>query len=392
MSLTIKLLHDRNNAIKTPLDKGAISIRCILNRKIKYFNTGIKVIAKHWDSKSNKVNANNQEWIKLNLIIENQVRKLETYYHNCLEKKIEPTIIGLEKAFGLKNTKKFNDFVDFVNYEMENRTDLKASTLKTQKVRIQYFFDFVKNNIDFNEINHSLILDYERYLCTSTKNGVNSRWTCHKVLKSYLNLAIKRGYYDSNNNPYIHFKAKKEESNRESLTFDELKLFEEYSPTNHSEEITIDKFLFSCYTGLRFSDQNHLVSDNFTLTENECYLTFKMVKVSSTIRNMPLHQLFNGKSVLIAKKYIALNNDPLFPIRTEQNTNRKLKDIAKELGINKNITTHTGRHTFGTLLAEKTNDVVLIKNLMGHKKIETSMIYIKMSNKGIENKLKNIEW
>jgi len=50
------------------------------------------------------------------------------------------------------------------------------------------------------------------------------------------------------------------------------------------------------------------------------------------------------------------------------------------------------RHTFGTHIASLSNDTLLIKSVMGHADIKTSMQYIHLSNKMIDDKLKNIDW
>ena len=197
-------------------------------------------------------------------------------------------------------------------------------------------------------------------------------------------------------NPYLSFKIKKEETHREHLQEYEVKIIEELDLSEYKPLIPIvDKFLFSCYTGLRFSDYQNLNKTNFDfVNENEVYLTFKMLKVNASIYKIPLHKLFNGKAINIVLKYInqGVSNSLLFPTHTEAYTNRSLKKLASLSGIKKKITSHVGRHTFGTLLATKTNDPMLIKSLMGHKKIDTSMIYINISNRGIEDKLSKIDW
>lgn len=48
----------------------------------------------------------------------------------------------------------------------------------------------------------------------------------------------------------------------------------------------------------------------------------------------------------------------------------------------KDFTFHDLRHTFGTRLAEQNVDVVRIKELMGHKSIETTMRYMHATDCG----------
>jgi integrase len=48
---------------------------------------------------------------------------------------------------------------------------------------------------------------------------------------------------------------------------------------------------------------------------------------------------------------------------------------------------HTLRHTFATLLWEKTGDVLSVKHALGHSKIETTLVYTHITNKVVEEKI-----
>lgn len=45
---------------------------------------------------------------------------------------------------------------------------------------------------------------------------------------------------------------------------------------------------------------------------------------------------------------------------------------------NKNVSSHTLRHTFATHLLDDGLDIVSIKNLLGHERIETTLIYLQV--------------
>jgi len=48
--------------------------------------------------------------------------------------------------------------------------------------------------------------------------------------------------------------------------------------------------------------------------------------------------------------------------------------------------------SFGTHLARVFGDPYLIKNMMGHSKLETSLTYIHLSNDIIKTKVKRAKW
>jgi len=59
--------------------------------------------------------------------------------------------------------------------------------------------------------------------------------------------------------------------------------------------------------------------------------------------------------------------------------NGALKVIQHETGIRKDIKSHVGRHTFGTLYAHKTGSIFDVMKIMGISKFETAQIYINLS-------------
>ena len=53
--------------------------------------------------------------------------------------------------------------------------------------------------------------------------------------------------------------------------------------------------------------------------------------------------------------------------------NRKLKSIAKKVGIDENISTHCLRHTYGTRCIESGMRAVALQRLMGHTDINVTL-------------------
>ena len=65
--------------------------------------------------------------------------------------------------------------------------------------------------------------------------------------------------------------------------------------------------------------------------------------------------------------------------------NDHLRAIAKELGIRKTITTHDLRATYATLNVDKGMAPEELQRRMGHKKIEQTLSYVKLSEKPPED-------
>jgi site-specific recombinase XerD len=79
-----------------------------------------------------------------------------------------------------------------------------------------------------------------------------------------------------------------------------------------------------------------------------------------------------------AKKIIADRDGDktkMFSTFTDVTMNRMLKDIAVALDINKWLTTHVARHTFAYMYLYAGGKLEELKELLGHSKIETTLVY-----------------
>jgi len=76
----------------------------------------------------------------------------------------------------------------------------------------------------------------------------------------------------------------------------------------------------------------------------------------------PKIYLFNGK----------IKGEPLGKGAVQQS----FRLAVKKAGINKEVSTHSLRHTYATHLLEQGVDIVTIKELLGHAHIQTAMLYL----------------
>jgi integrase len=105
--------------------------------------------------------------------------------------------------------------------------------------------------------------------------------------------------------------------------------------------------LFSCYTGLSYVDLYNLKKEN--IKSGNDGLEWVYIKRSKT--NIPSTLPILPYAFSILKKYKKEKNiNRIFPMISNQKTNKALKEIGSICGFNKKLTFHSARHTFATTI------------------------------------------
>ena len=66
----------------------------------------------------------------------------------------------------------------------------------------------------------------------------------------------------------------------------------------------------------------------------------------------------------------------------ETTVQRRVREAATRAKLPKKVTPHTFRHSFATALLENGYDVMTVKTLLGHRSLQTTMIYLHVLNRG----------
>lgn len=221
--------------------------------------------------------------------------------------------------------------------------------------------------------------------------AASSRAGHHKRARRMIRQAIAEGLLDAGRDPYLTARFPQGRSERTALTREEVARLEALRlPAGRGGLfVARDLFLFSCYCGLRFSDTLRVRP---SLLDAAGVLRVRMGKVDREVV-LPLRQLFNGRPLAILARYLVAGSDaPCFPQLSNVSVNRDLKELARLARIEKKLTFHVARHTFGTRLAERVHDPYVILALMGHTSVKTSMIYIHQSGASVAERLNGVEW
>lgn len=233
---------------------------------------------------------------------------------------------------------KSGSLIEFMSKEIAIAT-VKESTRNLHRDTLALLTNF-SANIKLQEITSEYLQRLEIYMREECQLSINTIARHMKTLKRYINVARKKGIVMTY--PFLNYTIKTEQSHRDALTEKELEKLEHYQEQLKEPNETLNAFLFSCYTGLRYSDICTFTKQNIRIINRKKWIVLRMIKTNKEVR-IPLSTIFEGKALKLTKS-IARSRGLLFHMENNQQTNRILKRIAKQVGI-KRITFHSASHS-----------------------------------------------
>lgn len=268
----------------------------------------------------------------------------------------------------LDNKPALDSLTEFVEKEIEKeRADKEESTVKQYRSMLMHLRGY-REEATFADISYDFVQGFDRYM-RGRKVGDNARAKYHTVLRKFILLAQKKRRRVVN--PYEQFKIRAVAVERVWLTIDEVDaLVSLYRSDTLGRPLqqALRQFLFQCVASVRVSDI-HLLT-HADLEGDMLILMPKKTKRTRKVVRIPLSKF--------ARQLIADGGgkgDFLFDCPADQTVNYRLKEIATIVHIKKHLTTHVGRHTFGFLYLLMGGKVEELREIMGHSKLETTMVY-----------------
>jgi site-specific recombinase XerD len=381
--------------------------------------TGRSAAKKHWLGKGNKkrvsataplATATNSrlEYLYTNAdaVITNAKNLQHDLTIDYIKARFEKEVLGKPEGGTQKPVLSFYDHLK--QFIASKANIFQPATLKTYTTLLKSLQEFEKATgykVDFGTINSAFHTLYTQYLIVNT--GVINNTIAKRIatLKAFLGEMKKQKV-----NTYTDFEdftaSRDYDTTLMHLTEKELMQLEGLKlKPNSTEDHVRDVFCFASHTGLRYSDWEGRTPDNIQMVKHEGVvvpaLVFMMIKVHKKV-TVPLDDY--AMSIITKYKDHAKATGRLFPVYSNQETNRTLKAIAKDAGIDDVIievkksganrkdhtnakheilTCHDARNTYATLYLERGGRPEVLKNLLGHSEIKQTMRYVKITEKAV---------
>lgn len=342
-----------------------------------------------WGLRKGRPKQTSDHLIKLSLFLESIKARLFEIY---LDLKLTREELSVEKIKNIYLGKGPQDYtllglIDEATglYEKE----LSPGSLKNYHATRAYVEAFCKQkyklgDIKLKHLNYSFISRLKSFILSSplkthdpcTNNG------CMKHLeriKKIITWAHQMRYIDRD--VFASFKIKKnpyEEGRR--LTWEQFKELERRTFDGDMLNLVRDIFIFCCYTGMAPVDLQRLEPHQIFLgADGLTWLTYLRAK-SKVLAHVPL---LNSAIALIKKHGLrkgGVSRSTVFPFVSNQVLNRNLKVISEICGFGFPLNFYVSRYTFATTITLYHGvPITSIKEMMGHKKIETTTHYARAS-------------
>lgn len=298
--------------------------------------------------------------ITADLLKDAYLDKIDAFQQKTLCQLFEEYLSSISKAVGIS--------ISDDTYYHYSRTLVLIREYISRKYR--------RKDMALQELNYSFVSDFDTFLRKEYNQRKNTTVKYLRCLKRVVNIAIANRYLKFD--PFLNYKVQREVVDKVFLTEEELRAIINKDFSIKRLERVRDIFIFSCFTGLSYSDVKTLDESHFEKdSAGRVWIKKHRVKTGVLFR-VPLLPI----PKLILEKY--KGGEKLLPVIDISSTDSYLKEIADLCGINKRISYHTARFTFATTVTI-TNRISLevVSKMMGHTNTRMTSHYAKIIDKYI---------
>lgn len=259
------------------------------------------------------------------------------------------------------------------------------------RVVYKHLEEFIKQrykmeDIALKELTPAFITDFEVFLRIEKGHCTNTVWSYMMPFRSIIFMAINNGWLARD--PFYAYHISKEETKRGFLTMEEITKLINGQFTKKKYELVRDLFVFCCFTGLSWTDMRNLTKSNIqTSFDGHVWIKTSRQKtgVESDIRLLEVAKHIIDKYEGLAK------DDRLLPVPAYSVCKYDIKQVAKQCGIEKNVSWHVARHSFATSVCLSNGvPIETLSKMMGHTSIRSTQIYAKITAQKLSDDMEKL--
>ena len=392
------------------------------------FRVGKSISPSKWDQKAQKAKGTSHDAVDLNDKLQEIKNDIKLIVDNAKTAKefISARSIVLKYNKDPENIPTFLNLYDKIILNDSKNKDYSADTIRalnaTRSLYKNFFlWTYKSDDALATSMNDAFWRDFQDYCLIHKEYNNNYVLKTVSRISQVIKYCIRKGY--TSIEPYESLTIKPNKSTHKFLEYEETLIIEgkdfsvypfhadlantfnilEIPFTVKGDYIHLDKltleginlgrdlFTAQIKCGAAYEDLRLLSEDNILMDPSgKKMLQYDRAKTGETARQPLLEDmeaLINKYSFTSHRKVTGR----LFPVPSNKHYNKILKRIQLICGIKKNLTTHVGRHTFGTLKSEEGWDQADIAAMMGHSNVRSTAIYSRVTNKRLLQKQSEME-
>lgn len=339
-------LYDKNKPANMPR---SVYLVCHLKGQLLRYNTGIHVLASQWDEKKMRVAGHPEK-----NILNDKLADLASFareYEDTLPLTEKPKQETFRNFFWvkLKKIEQGRTFFAVVDHVLEslplrenrNHEVIKEKTIRKYELVSDALHKFEEDKcrghkgfqLDFKTFDEKLIKEFDWYLSMGTdRTGIqqgeprshNTVVRYLEILFAFFNEARRKGIVVCND--YLDYDNSKTTPQNTTITDEEFARIYQHRASNERLENVRQLFIIACTTGLRYSDIETLHTEHINYGEE---VIQRIQRKTSQSVNIALNPLL--------EKMLKENNYKLPTPICNQDFNRYLKELFKEIGLDRNV-------------------------------------------------------
>lgn len=281
--------------------------------------------------------------------------------------------------------------------ELVPKGEYTESTLERYETSYKHTLSFMQDtygisDIDIQKLDYAFISEYEHWLKTVRSCDHNTTMKYLSNFKKIVLICIKKKWLAGD--PFGEFKMTKRKKKRKPLSQIDLNNLTTKEFSSERLSSVRDIFLFSCYTGLAYSDVRKLKrTDVFIGIDGYKWITCRRKKAERNDSSSNIPILPAAEKIMNHYKNdpVCIEKGVVFPVRSNQKMNEYLKEIADLCGITIKMTFHIARHTFATTVTLSNKvPIETVSKMLAHQKIATTQEYAQVLDNKISDDMSGL--